>query len=931
MLLSMSTVIGVKAQETDTEATFAEVIFDGLGIIELKDYNPQKRITRGEFATLISAILLYGEDSGGDVWQDTMFGNDNADASVESVMPIFSDVDASHSEYKGISTVVGMGYMNGIGQNTFAPNSLLTVSEVQKVVVSMLGYDEIALAMGGYPNGYYKVAHKCKLLTGVDQAGSDTITLRNAVTMLYNAFDVETKFALSISDGELVYEDSGETFLNCYLKLDNVEGTITDNGITTLYSAASKLGENCINVGNKVLNYGEGTYPASKHIGREVVAYYSIDPNKNDTLVYILPIDNADVITEGTDFKNGVMYYTIDGKDDSVKVARNTPIIYNGIFTDSYTNDMLSVTDGKVTLIDNDEEGLVIVIEDAKDMLVSNVSYPTSKVYNTLKFTKANDGISTLSLEEGEKYEKVLILDEYGKETNIDSIVKGNVIRVIESKDGKSYLEVQKCASSALEVELDSYTSEEFYPLNGEMLEFSEAYQKSSNKPLLNPGELYKVYVNNSNRIVWVSEGTVGTSKIGIFTGISPVGTGGFDEEFAIRLYTQDAKIEILNLPDRLTVNRERVDASDVEALLASHMGKAVLFDAEDGVLTNIVTPAAYGEEGVKDWYHVSPSFKMFEGNEGVAPFEMDYQEPTTGGAFGWSIIAYNKSASNTRFTVPTSVDDFDNEKRFFVNRTLTPKAGLIVEAYSTIKNDPVPNVFIFYENADGGAETIKDGDQALLITRKVNTVNADGDSVNALKGYNISYNKLTEVTIPLSENAYMTKRNPSEVKELVPVKPDDSEEECGPLSVSDLEPGDIVRYGKNGDGEITIMRIAFDYSQMKGFMEQNKSYAWSGWTSFAGPVLNVTDKGLKIVTNILPEEIDYTNVNHLKNIRSYAFSSSYPLVFVENTERGLTFRSGTYEEITSYEATGDSGVTDFACMLAHYTGGRMGGVIYVK
>ena len=66
MLLSMSTVIGVNAQETDAYAgaTDAEIVFDGLGIIELKDYTPSKRITRGEFATLIASILLYGQENG---------------------------------------------------------------------------------------------------------------------------------------------------------------------------------------------------------------------------------------------------------------------------------------------------------------------------------------------------------------------------------------------------------------------------------------------------------------------------------------------------------------------------------------------------------------------------------------------------------------------------------------------------------------------------------------------------------------------------------------------------------------------------------------------------------------------------------------------------------------------------------------------------
>ena len=928
MLLSMSTVIGVTAQETDAyvEATDAEIVFDGLGIIELKDYTPSKRITRGEFATLIASILLYGQESGANVWQETMFGDDNANASVESVMPIFSDVDASHAQYNGIATTVGMGYMNGIGKNIFAPDSLITVSEVQKVVVSMLGYDEIALALGGYPNGYYQVAYKCKLLSGINQGSKDTITLRNAVTMLYNAFDVETKLALSISQGELVYEDTGETFLNCYLKLDRVEGTITDNGITTLYSASSDLGEKRLNVGEKVLKYGEGTYPASKYIGREVSAYYSIDAKTNDTLVYLLPIDNADVITDGTTFKNNVLYYTLNGRDDSVKVPRSTCIIYNGIYTDAYTNEMLSVTDGKVTLIDNEEEGLIIVVEDTKDMLVSNVSYPTSKVYNTLKFSKTSDGISALSLADGEKYDKILILDQYGKETDIESIVKGDVIRVIESKDGKSYIEVQICGKDALELELDSYTSEEFYPVNGEMLEFSDAYIKANNKPRLNPRELYKVYVNSQNKIVWVSETTVAATKYAVYTGVADNGNGGFVDEYLIRLYTQGGELKVFQLPQRLTVNGERVDASDVGALMDKATGKAVLYEANEDVITALIAPALYGEDSLNDWYHVSPVFSIHR-NVGVEPYSMIYYEPGTGGAFGWSYFAYNKATTKIVFTVPTSEDDFDNEKRFFVNRNLVTGNSCVVEAYSSIKNDPVPEVLVIYEDAEGGSDKIE-GKEAFLITRIVDTVNEDGDPVKAYKGYHMGYNSLKETTIALAEDVYIAKPKPNTTSTLIPVKPDtDTEEEAGPLRVSDLEPGDVIRYGTNGDNEISIIRIAFDYSQMKGFDDSRAV----GWAGFSGPVLNANSKGLKLVTNMLPEDIDYNDANDIKNIRGFAFSSSYPMIFVTSTDRGLEFNKGTYEDITTYEMTNDSATTDFACMLTHFTGGRIGGVIYVK
>lgn len=920
MILPM--VVLASSDDAQTEFTYAEEVFEGLGIINAETYSPHTKITRGEFATLVSKLVLYNSSSDMDKWYQNNFEPEDVTGALPE-SPLFSDVDGSHKHFTGIKTLVNMGYMKGIGGNVFAPDFRMTLTEGAKVVVSMLGYDEIASAVGGFPAGYTNVANKCKLFSEIGKSYTDVMDSRDAVQLLYNAFDVDVKMALEIYDDELVYRDMGESFLNFFLKLEKAEGRITDNGYTSVAGASSKVGSEMMTVGGKNLKYTTTSESAVRYIGREVTAYYSIDKSNENACIYVLPEDEVTTITDGTSFSGGVLSYTVNGKDYRTNIPRSTSVIYNGIYTDDYTNDLLTVENGTVDLIKYDGK-YTIIVRESVGVHVSNVAYDTGKVYNSIKYSSLKHGKSVWSLSEGDEYDAVLIFNERGKKIEIEDIVKGDILNVVASSDGKSIIEVHKQGAKALELELDSYTDEEFITRDSSY-EFTPAYTNAINKTTLTPGETYKVYTDDNGRIVWITSGSQSIGKVAVYTGSGSNSSNGFDEDYVVRLFTEDKELKVFKLPEKITVNDKREDAKDIFELLDPYTGKAVLYTAEEDILTSIVTPAAYGEEGVSTWYHVSPSFNIFR-DVGIEPFSMQYYEPGDGASFG-GYFAYT-SATRLVFTVPTSEADFDNEKKFLINNPLSSSTSYKVEAYSTIKNDPVPEVLIIYSDAKGSG-TVK-RNRGLLITKVINTVDDEGESVTAFKGYEIMQNSLKEVTVPVSEDVIMTKVKEDYSVTLLPIEPekDTDVSKYGPLTYKDLEPGDIIRYGTDSENRITTIRIAFDYSQMKGFDES----LHVAWASFAGPVLNVNSKGLKLAYGIKPEDIDYKVDTDVKKIKGFAFGGSkYPLVFVEKDSRGLSFREGTYEDITSYELTGNSEECDFACILTHFTGGRMGGVIYVR
>ncbi len=922
LVLAMMIPMIVFAGSEDAPATltYAEEVFAGLGIIDADSYNPYTKITRGEFATLVSKLVLYNNNGSADEWYQNNFEPEQG-ANVTPESPLFGDVDGSHKHFNGIKTLVNMGYMRGIGGNVFAPDFQMALSEGAKVVVSMLGYDEIASALGGFPTGYTNVASKCKLFSGIGKSYTDVMEMTDAVQLLYNAFDVNVKMALEIYDNELVYKDMGETFLNFFLKLEKAEGRMTDNGITSL-GGTSSVGREMLIIDGKKMEYTASSYAYSRYIGREVTAYYSIDKSNENTCVYICPEDDVTVITDGTSFSNGELAYSANGRDYQTKIPRNSVIIYNGVYTDDYTDDLLSVENGTVTLIKGDNGKSIVNVREAVGIYVSNVSYDAQKVYSALKFSSLADGVSVYSLGEGEQYDNVLIFDKNDNAITIEDIVKGDILSICASADAKTVIEVRKLGNAVTEAELDSYTDKEFITKDT-VYKFTESYNKATNKATLTPGETYKVYLDENNCIVWIAKGAQSVGKVAIYTGSGSNSANGFEDDYAVRLFTEDKELKVFNLPEKITLNGKRVKAEEVCAELDPFMGKAVIFNANEDTLSSIITPASYGETETKEWYHVSPALNVFR-KTGVESFKTLYYEPGDGASFGGN-FAYN-SSTRLVFTVPTSENEFDNEKRFHINNPLTSSTSYTVEAYSTIKNDPVPEVLIIYADSKGTGKVTRN--RGLLITKVINTVDDEGEAVTAFKGYEIKQNSLKEVTVAVDDEAYMTKYETDET--LYPLDPekDTDLEKFGPLTYKDLEPGDIIRYGTDGDGKIATIRIAFDYSQMRGYDESK----FVPWASFAGPVLTVNNKGLKLAYGIKPEDIDYTSKDDVLKIMGFAFGGSkYPLVFVENDGRGLSFREGTYEDITSYELTGDSDTCDFACILTHFTGGRMGGVIYVR
>jgi len=108
----------------------------------------------------------------------------------EEIIPLFSDVSEGDEAFDAIMLVYNSGLMSGVGDGKFAPARNLTVQEISKILVSLLGYRSEAVYSGGYPEGYYSAAYKIKLFKDVLLPMEAEITTDQVAKMIYNAFSV---------------------------------------------------------------------------------------------------------------------------------------------------------------------------------------------------------------------------------------------------------------------------------------------------------------------------------------------------------------------------------------------------------------------------------------------------------------------------------------------------------------------------------------------------------------------------------------------------------------------------------------------------------------------------------------------------------------------------------------------------------------------
>ncbi len=316
--------------DVDPDGTYADAINDlyALGIVSGDDtgnFNPDSTITRAEVTKMI--VEAFSRQS-----------------NVAQTSTDFTDVTSSHWASGYIAYGVSQGFINGMGDGTFAPESNVTYAQVIKLIVGAMGYTTDAENNGGYPTGYlyYATSSSLKVTDGVSGLANDTAVTRAQVAQLIdNAIDAP----LSVYSGSstdvwgnpvsnyTTYDGTGQYYKSALTEYHDVyviEGRVTG----TSADGTVKSGEVAFQVeyarrwdkdGSSVNSYFESGYtygPYTIQVGDTDADQYPFtyatayvfenDDDDWEFLTFTTSTQNVEVTFDADDFDDENKNYDVD-------------------------------------------------------------------------------------------------------------------------------------------------------------------------------------------------------------------------------------------------------------------------------------------------------------------------------------------------------------------------------------------------------------------------------------------------------------------------------------------------------------------------------------------------------------------------------------------------------------------------------------------
>ena len=544
ILLFSFSAVSVAAEFTDTQDKAVEVIA-GLGIMQGYDdgtFLPENTMTRGEFAQLIANIY---ETGGDDVkaWKEQFFKEESEELALieefeKEAVTAFTDVDTNHWAYDAVNTVNSLGFMTGVGNGVFAPDSNITLDQVYKVVICMLGYQVRAVIRGGYPAGYRAVARELKLTNGI--SSFDNALRGDVARIFYNAFDVELLQLTGVGDSNSYQTIEGETFLTNEIGLSYTEGRMTDNGISDMEGISSN-NRNCVVVNNVSIKIDENSDYIRDFLGREVRIYHTNDKKANiQTAVWgslsgedeVITFDAADFVDYDLD---SISYRDENKKEKNITLASGTKMIYNKTGLSTFTEDNFKINKGTISVVKTGNTADLIIVDSYVSFYVDLVDTLEKKLYS--KSTLYEDKIIDLSSEE----KSIVIYAADGSVADFDAISAGSVLSVSDSEGFiRIYISGTKVTGYTV---TESYKKDNVsYISNGKVKYALSKDMLELKGDIVEVGKTYTVYLDAFKEVVNVTKETETDMKVVFY--IAVASSGVFDTDVQIKYYSSEGIME---------------------------------------------------------------------------------------------------------------------------------------------------------------------------------------------------------------------------------------------------------------------------------------------------------------------------------------------------------------------------------------------------
>lgn len=540
----------------------------GLGINPYDDSERTQKMTRADFAIVLYNAFL---KSGGRR-NTTAFTKDGGSDSFAEHTAVFSDVSPDDYGFAQIGAIASVGFMSGDGNGFFNPTDNVTNIQVLKTLLTIGGYDSVAVTDSDWQIAYYKLAKK--LYMCLDAVDTDAeLAKEETMEVFFNFLQVRPLSATGITNNSISYSSrSNDTVLKELLDIDLYEGQMTYNGYSYItYDSEGRGGEIIVDGVNIKT---DGTVPTLTLLGREVEAYC----DGNGVLIYAYVTDSDDItVIDAKDIEN------FDG--DTIEYADNNrtrkigikgyPVVMNGRAIAAYDSSLLDFEFGSIVI--SDELKYVSIIR-YENLVVSSIDSFNNTLYseNTNKTLAADDS------------DEVYIYGADGGKMFFSDIEINNTVLAIDTKGYKELHVSDRVVSGTLE-SIDSG--------NGIITVSSKNYNLADcvNADDFSVSSNVELYINTMGYVAYMKYKLA--SNDFIYGYVTRSGsTNALRGEYKSKIFSEDGKFYTYEYAPKIKLcdsmnNTSTIDVADADTAFGAYRGLVRYKLNIDGKISNIELP----------------------------------------------------------------------------------------------------------------------------------------------------------------------------------------------------------------------------------------------------------------------------------------------------------------------------------------------------
>ena len=860
--------VSANAADTDEAADSRIELLDKLGIVSdilSEDIDYDEYITRAEFVLCIVNILGIETD-----------GAENANH--------FVDVPADYKYAAEINIAYEQGIIASMYDNFFVPEAPLKTEQCAKMIMSLLGYDELAKNNGGYPDGYMYAAQSAGVLKNSGAVADQYISYRQAFIIIYNALNTDMMFT-SITGGEITIEIAdGETLLTNQMGAIKAQGQITATKYTSLESPEG-VSDGVIEIDG--VAYDDYTDGSEEYLGFYVDYYYLEDEN---AVLAVVPRNNTEVVTvdagDIVSYDNFTYVYNVGERTKEEQLSAKTTVIYNGrLVVSNYDEVKYMPSAGYVRFIDGDADGEYEILDiKSYDTIVVNGVVPSDGL-----ITDKDDILRNIEIEDTDDV-FLTITNADGEQLSFNDLEQYNVLSAAVSLDKRIYEIIVSDESrdgsvssvaeddGDIEIGIDGET----YIIAGDRQEFLD----------IETGGSGTFYFDIYGHIAYFAENTSGKYQYGY---LRKIYYDEAEDTITAKILNTDGEFEKITTDTYLYVNDVKTDAwrtllpltddgggeiGDVRTHLEDNMLIMYMVNSK-GVLIRIQTTEGQILRPV--YSSGTGSLKYWTGSR-----TFDAKVPVADDA--------------VVFVLPEDTDTYNDDSYYSAKKRayLQNNRRYIFDSYNNnADSDFAQAIVVKVSYSD------PDVDQGVALVKEITTaVSEDDEIVSKLTllymGGEFEFTTLEEDVIynAVAENG----------------------SNSAPLTV---EPGDVIRFAQNSEDYIEQIKIVYDMSANQYMGSPTSSSLDAQYRSLYGSVYSIEDGIAKIYVN----EDPIITSNDASHTVEYYPVENFNIYVYDDTESKRNIYIGNVNDVMDYKHYGQK----YSRVLIQTKNGEPGAMVVYK